>query len=99
MPAGLTLPAHVAPVVPHLRDHRIVELTEVVEQTGRSCDSMMWAACNMWFASSSTPRLCSSTCVLLQLCCSRCDPGCAGTPYSARRRKTAFQMDTPRDLA
>ncbi|KAI7840034.1 hypothetical protein COHA_006240 [Chlorella ohadii] len=52
---GLTLPAHVAPVVPHLRDHRIVELTEVVEQTG--------------------------------------------TPYSARRRKTAFQMDTPRDLA
>lgn len=29
------LPAHLAvPAVPHLRDHRIVELTEVVEQTG-----------------------------------------------------------------
>ncbi|PRW44276.1 hypothetical protein C2E21_6653 [Chlorella sorokiniana] len=54
-PIRTRLPAHHAvPALP-LRDHRIVELTEVIEQTG--------------------------------------------TPYSARRRKTAFQSDTPRDLA
>ena len=90
-----------------------MELTEVVEQTGvlaaliKPLLQPMCCRCAqlLLLLPSLLPVLVRRMCRLHEPASSLtnlpdpCSLSCAGTPYSARRRKTAFQIDTPRDLA